>query len=174
MPDHDGIDGREQVRIDMANVIADGAVMQRHRVHPELRQPHDLADEGVVVGDIFDPVIVAIQAEPDHAQHQNVPEVHPGPTRMRELVADHFFLQQIENRMIDPRSAEDPLETCQHGGQFVPAFKGNHDLGDGRLPEVGLGFESLAQGGSSDSNVALLRAQICAIQQKSKHCCGFP
>lgn len=134
MRDHDGIDGREQVRVDMANVIADRAVMQRHGVHPGFRHPHDLADEEIVSGDVFDPVIIAIQAEPDHAQHQNVPKIHSWPARMRALVADHFFIQQIENRVIDLWRAEDPLEASQHWGQFITTFERNHHLRDGRLP----------------------------------------
>jgi len=159
MQDHDGIDGRQQIRVHMANVIADGAVMQRHRVHSKLRHPHDLADEAIIVGNMFDPVIITIQTEPHHPQHQNVPEIHPGPAGMRLLAAQDFFLQQIKDRVIDRWRAEDPLESRQHGGQFITAFERDHHLGDGRLPQVGLAFESLAHGDRSDSNVQPLRAQ---------------
>ena len=127
--------------------------MQWRGVLPEFLHSHDLADETIVARDVLDPVIITIQTEPHHAQHQNVPERHARAAGMRELAAQHFFLQKVENAPIDFRRAEDPLQPGQDGSQFVTAFERNHDLLDGRLPQVGVGFESLAHLAGSCTNV---------------------
>ena len=155
MHDHDGIDSGEQVRVHMTNVIADSAAMQRHGVHPPLRHSHDLADEQIVLGDVLNPIIIAIKAKPHHTQHEDVPKTHPRPAGMGWIVSHHFFFQQIEDRLIDSRRAENPLQSGEDGRQFVTAFERNHDQLDGRLPQVGLSFESLAHLAGPCTNVAL-------------------
>lgn len=112
MPDDNRIDLREQGLVDMADVLTDSAVVKGRLVgHGELRQAHDLAHEAVVVGDVLDAVVITIQAEAHHAQHQNVPQIHARPAGVPLLVSDHFLLKQFKDGLIDLRCAKDPLET---------------------------------------------------------------
>ena len=42
------------------------------------RHPQHLPQQGVVVGQVFQPIPVGIQAQAHHPQHQDLPQVHAG------------------------------------------------------------------------------------------------
>ena len=50
-----------------ANVIADGAMVKCY-FGAEAGQSHDLADEAVKVSDVLHAVVVAVEADADHAE----------------------------------------------------------------------------------------------------------
>jgi hypothetical protein len=72
----DFVDLLQQGGIDMAHVVSDRSVV-KVLAFVEVREAHDLTHQAVVVGNVFDPVVVASEAQSDDSEHEDVPEIHP-------------------------------------------------------------------------------------------------
>lgn len=108
--------------------------------HVEGGLAEELAHKGVEVGDVVEAVVVAVEAEPDDAEDEDLPEVHAG-------AAGGFFgffafgpeaFEDGEDFAVDLGGVEDPLETGEDGREFVAGFGGDFDLfnGDGSEGEL--------------------------------------
>ncbi len=71
-----------------------------------------------------------------------MPQVHPGPSG-RLLGPRDLLFQQGKDLLIDFRGLKDPLESPQHGWQFVPTLEGNGYLFNRGLPSLQLPCKSL-------------------------------
>lgn len=145
MLNDEDVDFCQELLVDQANIVADGAVV-KCQGGAEGGQPHDFAHETVEVGDVLHAVIIAVESEADHAQHQNMPKIHPRAPGAGGFGALEFVFEQLENGFVQPRRAEDPLEAGEDGREFIAAFEGDDDLIDRGLAEICLRLESFAHG----------------------------
>jgi hypothetical protein len=143
--DEDFVDPRQQLLVEQAGVFTEGLVVEVAAAQLDGSDTHEVAHESVVVGDVFEAVVVAVQAQADDPEHEQVPQIHAGAAG-GFLVAHDMLLQQGEDLLVDLGRREDPLEAREDGREFIAALEGNEDLFDGRLAQLQLGFESLAHG----------------------------
>mgnify|MGYP007026204959 CR=1 FL=1 len=120
----------------MADVVADGLVMEP-LLFEKIGKAHDGPHQAVIVRDMLQAVVVAIQGQAHHSEHQDVPEIHPGASGLL-LIADDSLFEQRENLLINFRGSEDPLQAGQHGREFVAALVGNGHLLDRGLTKLDL------------------------------------
>ena len=145
-PRDQSVDLGEQLFIEMADIFRKRLVMKRLFVRGgDGRPAQDLAQQRVMVGQIFQPVIVAVQAQTHDAQHENLPEAQAGPPR-RLLAAADFGFQQREKLGIEFGRLEDPLQTGEDRRQFVAALEGDRNAFDGSLSQGQLHVEMSAHG----------------------------
>ncbi len=110
-----------------------------------LGHPQHLPQERVLVGAVFEPVIVSVQTQAHYAQNQDLPPVHaraPGGF----LVAQNLLFQQCENLLREFGVRENPLQAGEDGRQFVATAQRQDDFLNGSQLEAGLDGESLAHG----------------------------
>ena len=110
------------------------------------RPAQHLAHEDIVVGHMFQPIPVGIQAEADDAPHEDLPEIHAGATG-GFLAGEELGFQQGEDLGLEGRVHPHPLEAGEERRQFVPALARQANLFDGRDLQFGLGLKVMAQGG---------------------------
>ncbi len=109
------------------------------------RDAEHLAQKQIVIGQMFHPVPVSIEAQPDHPQHENLPQIHARTTR-RLLARQDGALQKLENLQAQRRMAPNPLQAGQDREQFIAAVEGQDHVFDGEELEGRLGFKALAHG----------------------------
>ncbi len=56
----------------MTYIITDRFVMEAH-LRAKGGQAHSLTHQGVVIGDVLEPIVVTVQSQTNHSQNQNVP-----------------------------------------------------------------------------------------------------
>jgi|GEM_PF-2074924 len=126
----------------MADVVADGLVLELLAA-TELRKSHDRPDQHVIVGGMLQAVVVAVQSQSHHPEHQNVPEIHPGPPGVL-LVPDDLLFEQRKYLLVDFRGRENPLQPGEDGRKLIAALGGNGNLLDRSLTKTNLSVESFA------------------------------
>jgi hypothetical protein len=146
--DDDFIDPRQQFLVEQAGVFTEALVVEVAAAQLAGGDAHQIGHEGVVVGDVFEAVVVAVQAQTDDPKDEQMPQIHAGAAG-GFLVAHDMLFQQGENLLVDFGRREDPLEAREDGREFIAALEGNEHLFDGRLAQLQLGFESLAHGGKA-------------------------
>jgi len=97
--------------------------------HVEGRLPEKLAHKGVVVGDVVEAIVVAVQGEADDTEDEDLPEVHA-------RAAGGFFVRGLdafkdgEDFAVHFRGGEDPLKSGEDRRKFVASFGRNFDFFD--------------------------------------------
>src|SRR5258708_3945007 len=102
-----------------------------------------LAQEQVVIGQVFHSMPVRAQSQADHAQDEDLPQVHAGASGLL-LAAQDVGFQERQDVCFQRGMHPDPLETSQDGRQLVAALERQKDLLDGNDLEVRFGIEALA------------------------------
>src|SRR5258708_21634460 len=102
-----------------------------------------LAQEQVVIGQVFHSMPVRAQSQADHAQDEDLPQVHAGASGLL-LAAQDVGFQERQDFCFQRGMHPDPLETSQDGRQLVAALEREKDLLDGSGLEVGFRIEGLA------------------------------
>src|SRR6267378_6680526 len=142
--DHYRVDLTQQLLVHMADVLRKGLVMKglllirKHRA-----QAQDLPQQTIVIGQVFQPVVVTVQRQTHDPQDQNVPQIQtrsPGGL----LAADHLLFQQLKNLAVDLSGLENPLQPRQHRRQFVPAPSRQHHFFNRGFTQRQLNLESFA------------------------------
>src|SRR6266496_3282500 len=119
----------------MTNVLRERFVMKRLllcRLHRA--QSQDLPQQAVVIGQMLQPVIVAIQPQSHHAQNQDLPQVQPG-TPSGLLACDELAFKQNENPGVDLGGLKNPLQAGENGWQFIATLQGQDNLLAGSFPK---------------------------------------
>ena len=98
----------------------------------KVRQAHDLTHQAVVVGDVFEPVVVASEAQSDDSEHEDVPEIHPRAAGLL-LISNNLAFEQSKNFLIDLGSFENPLQPGENWRQFITAIERDGNAFDGSL-----------------------------------------
>jgi hypothetical protein len=102
--------------------------------HVEGGLAEELAHERVGVGDVVEAVVVAVEADPDGAEDEDLPEVHTG-------ASGGFFVGGLdgfedgEDFPVDFGSCEDPLQSGEDGRELISGFDGDFDFFDGDSSE---------------------------------------
>jgi len=136
---NDGVDFGEACFGEEGEVFFEGGE-GKFEGHVEGGLTEELAHEGVVVGDVVEAVVVAVEAEPDDAEDEDLPEVHAG-------AAGGFFVGRLdaledgENFSADFGGRENPLQSGEDGREFVASFGGDFNLFDGDGSEGELDVE---------------------------------
>src|SRR6266481_400125 len=124
--DHYRVDLTQQILVHVTDVLRKGLVMKglllirKHRA-----QAQDLPQQTIVIGQVFQPVVVTVQRQTHDPQDQNVPQIQtrsPGGL----LAAAHLLFQQLKNLAVELGGLENPLQPRQHRRQFVPAPSRQH------------------------------------------------
>jgi len=111
--------------------------------HVEGGLAEELAHEGVEVGDVVEAVVVAVEAEPDGAEDEDLPEVH---ARAAGVFLGVFAcgldaFEDGEDFAVYLGGGEDPLQPGEDGREFVASFGGDFNLFDGDGSEGELDVE---------------------------------
>lgn len=111
--------------------------------HVEGGLAEELAHEGVEIRDVVEAVVVAVEAEPDDAEDENLPEVHAGAAGgffgYFAFGADAF--EDGEDFAVDLGGVENPLQSGEDGREFIARFGGDFDFFDGDGSEGELDVE---------------------------------
>ena len=106
-----------------------------------------LADERVMIGEVFESVVVGVETEANDPKHKDLPEVEAGAAG--DLFArEDFGFKQAEDFRLQRGVRPDPLQTGEDRRHFVAALERENDLLDRHEAEFGLGGEWLAHGTS--------------------------
>ena len=108
--------------------------------HVEGGLAQKLAEEGVVVGDVVETVVVTIEAQPNDAKDEDLPKVHAGAPG-GVFVGGLNFFEDGKDVPIDLWSDENPLKPGKDGRKFVASFGGDFDFFDGDSSEGKLDVE---------------------------------
>jgi len=88
----------------------------------------------MVIGQVMDPVPIAVAAHAQKGKHQYAPEVHAGPA-VFGICYRHLVFQNPENILPDFRSGIDMLKAPQHFGDVITAARIQLDICYVDLPE---------------------------------------
>ena len=116
--------------------------------------PKHLAKGLVLVGQLVQPVVVGIEPQAQHAQHQDLPLLHawaPG-ARIGLAIASHRddFFEDGEHPRPQVRGGVNVLQSAQQLRNVVAGLGVEHDGGDVLLAELQLRVDDLAHGVSND------------------------
>jgi hypothetical protein len=141
------VDLLAQCVIEQRDGVPQGLMAEAFGVLTPQRGGHaeHLAHERVVVGDMFQPIPVRVEAEPHHAQDEDLPEVQAGAAGGL-LAGEDFGFQQGEDLGLERGVRPNPLEAGQNRGPFGAALERQAHRFDGGDLEIGLGLEGVAQG----------------------------
>ena len=133
------------------------------------------AHVGVLISQVVQTVVVAVDALLEQAEHQDPPQFHAGPTdirvdprhrrailRLRSVTlggalarGEQVLLQQGEDPLPQRMVAPDVLDALQHGRDIVAAAGVELDVFDGGLAEHHRGIENGSQGASPAKMIAI-------------------
>ena len=136
MPSDDGVDLSEVSFGEKGEVFFEGGE-GKFEGHVKGGLAEELTHEGVVVCDVVEAVVVAVEAEADDSENKNLPKIHAWTT-------SRFFVSRLdtfENSKDFPvhfGGGEDPLQSGEDGRQFVAGLGGDFDFfnGDGSESEL--------------------------------------
>ena len=161
------VDLLEQFGVEQGDIVPQGLMAEVFDLVVPRRggQAEHLAHERVVIGDVFHPIPVRVEAEADDAEHENLPEVYAGATGAL-LAGEDFGFEQGEHLGLERGLHPDPLEARQDRRQLVPALERQANLFDGGDLEIGLGLEVVAHG---EEQQRMLRVQTPETPPTFKH-----
>jgi len=138
VPGDDGVDLGEAFFGEEGEVFFESGEGKFER-HVEGGLAEELAHQRVVVGDVVESVVVAIQREPDDAEDEDGPEVHARATGGIFISGLDAF-EDGKDFSVHLGGGEDPLEGGEDGWEFVAGFGGDLDFfdGDGSKGELDL------------------------------------
>ena len=136
MPGDDSVDLGETFFGEQGEVFFEGGE-GKFKGHVEGGLAQKLTNEGVVIGDVVKAVVVAVEAETDDSEDEDLPEVHAWAT-------GGFFVWSLdafengEDFSVHFGGGEDPLEGGENGREFVAGLGGDFDFfnGDGSEGEL--------------------------------------
>ena len=110
------VDLLQQCVIQQGDLVPQGLMAEDFSVRsPRVyRHAEHLAHEQMMVGQVLHPIPVRVQAEPDDAQHQDLPEVHAGAAGGL-LAAEELGFEQGEEVGLERGMHPDPLESGEDG-----------------------------------------------------------
>jgi hypothetical protein len=129
VPRDDGVDFDKVLLGEEGEVFFEGGEGENEG-HVEGGLAEELAHEGVGVGDIVEAVVVAVEADPDSTEDEDLPKVHAG-------AASGFFgggldgFEDGKDFPVDFGGGEDPLQSSEDGRELIAGFDGDFDLFDG-------------------------------------------
>ncbi len=136
----------KQRLVEVANIVGERFVMKGLLVRCGDRgHSEDLPQQRIVIGQIFQAVIVTIQSQAHDPQHENLPEAQSG-TPGRLFAAANFRFEQGKNPGVDLGRLEDPLQAREDGWQFVTTFEGDPNAFNGSLSQGQLHIKTPAHG----------------------------
>ena len=164
--DHLPVDPVQQIRCEEAQVVLQGLQRVVSRVVPVAVAQHR-ADVPMPVGQVVEAVVIGVQAQPQHAQHQDVPLRHARPADVRaglarpaRLVGEDFF-EDGEHPFAQARRGVKVLQAPQQLVDVVAGLGVEDEVGDVGQPEPGLGVVDDAHGGNSrDEDCAARRPRF--------------
>ena len=139
MPGDDGVDLGEAFFGKEGEVFFEGREGE-FEGHVEGGLAEKLTNKGVVVGDVVEAVVVAIEREADHAKDEDLPKIHAGATGGIFVRGLNAF-ENGEDFAVYLGGGEHPLQGGEDGRNFVASFSGDFDFFDGDGPEGELDLE---------------------------------
>ena len=150
--DHLPVDPVQQIRREQAQVVLQGLQFVVGRVVPVAVAQH-LADALVLVGQVVEAVVVGVQAQPQHAQHQDVPLRHARPAGVRAglarpvRLAGKDFCEDGKHALAQIRRGVEVLQTPQQLVDVVAGFRVEDEVGDAGQSKLALRVADDAHGG---------------------------
>lgn len=129
MPGDDGVDLGEAFFGEQGEVFLQGGE-GKFESHVEGGLAEELTHEGVVVGDVVEAVIVAIERKADDAEDEDLPEIHAGATG-GFFVGGLDAFEDGEHFAVHFGGGENPLEGGEDGRKFVARLGRDFDFFDG-------------------------------------------
>jgi hypothetical protein len=115
----------------MTHAFADSSAVKA-LVLNKVQQAHDLTHQAVVVGDVFEPVVVASETQSDDSKHEDVPKIHPRAASLL-LIPNNLAFEECKKLFIDLGSFENPLQPGENWRQFITAIESDGNALDGSL-----------------------------------------
>ncbi len=142
-----GVDLAEGGLVEEGDIITERLMREAAVVGAEWRGGHaeKLADEGVMIGEIFETIVVGIETVADDAEDEDLPEIEAGAAG-GFFAGEDFGFEEREDFGLQRRVRPDPLQAGEDRGQLVAALERENDFFDRREAEFGLGGEELAHG----------------------------
>src|SRR5512137_319111 len=151
---HRLVDPVQDLRREQAQVFLQGLQLVVSRIVPVAMAQH-LTDAPVLVGQVVDAVVIGIQAQPQHAQHQDVPLRHARPAGVRaglarpvRLVGEDLF-EDGEHALAQLWRGVEMLQTPQQLVDVVTGFRVKDEVGDVGQSKLGLWVVNDAHGWNS-------------------------
>jgi len=147
--DHFLVDPVQNIRGEQPEVVLEGLEFVGGFIGPVTVAEH-LAQGAVLVGQLLDPVVVGIEPQSQHAQHQDGPLRHPGTTGIGVGFAAFAFRQDLFEDGEDPlthhRGGVEVLQAPQQLRDIVAGFRVKADSTDGLFPQPHLRLDYFAHG----------------------------
>lgn len=139
MPGYDGVDLGEAFFGEQGEVFLQGGE-GKFESHVEGGLAEELTHEGVVVGDVVEAVVVAVERKADNSEDEDLPEVHAWAAG-EFLVGGLDTFEDGEDFAVHFRGGENPLEGGEDRRKFVAGLDGDFDFFDGDGSEGKLDVE---------------------------------
>ena len=111
---------------DMADVVADGLVGRVGCVCQITagngEEIEELADEGVVGGQVFEFVIITVAGVSDDSENKDLPELEARSALVLALAREYLLFEEFENLAADIRGGVNPLQREEYEGKLVAAL----------------------------------------------------
>lgn len=145
------VDPVEDVRGEQPQVVLDRLQLVADVVLP-VANPQHLAQGGVLVGQLVEAVVIGVEAQTQHPEHEDRPLRHAGPPRVRAGLAlrphpfgAHLF-EDGEDALAQFGVEVEVLQPAQDLRDIVAGLGVEDDGGDVGLAERQLGIDDLAHG----------------------------
>jgi hypothetical protein len=100
----------------------------------------------MLLGEVLEPVVVEVTAEPDGAQDEDRPVIHPRSSLVGTSGPVDILGDGVEQFGAEFGAGIDVLECPEDGDDLVTAFGVEADIGDTRAVEPKLGIEGASHG----------------------------
>jgi len=141
------VDLLQQLRLKQRHVVFEGLKVVAHITESAVAQ--NLANAVVLVDQFMQPVVVAIQIEPDHAAHQDRPQGHAGAPNALAHLGCHLSLEQPEDCAAQRQVRVHELQAFQNLWDVIARFVVEAHLGDVDFTDGHLFVLDYAHGGLS-------------------------
>src|SRR5512135_442719 len=101
----------------------------------------------MLLGEVLKPGVVEVAAEPDGAQDEDRPVIHPRSSLVGTSGPIDILGDGVEQLVAEFGPGVDVLQGSEDGDDLVTAFPIEPDVGDGRTIEPELGIEGASHGG---------------------------
>ncbi len=100
----------------------------------------------IVVGDMFHPIPIRVQAQPHDAEDHDLPEMQAGATG-GFLVREHDRFDQGQHLGLEGGVTPEPLEAGEDRRKFIATVERQANLLDGRELQIGPDLKTMAHRG---------------------------
>ena len=110
------VDLLQQFLVEQRDVVPQRLMAKDFGVFAPRRGRHaqHLAHEQVVIGHVLHAIPIRIESQTHHAQHEDLPKIHPGASGSL-LARNYFGFQQGKDLRLERGMHPNPLETSQDG-----------------------------------------------------------